>query len=436
MFSIRYKALLPMGLLALVQLALILTATFALSDSIGLSRNLASRYREVEELKNIEVRVGDLMAPLVSYLEKGSLDSRAIFQRNLEETAAQVHKLRTMAVVNAEEREILNFVDEKIGVLRTLSDTYFSTSPSEHSELARKLDEITREHLTMLGAKLHDYRDDEIHQVDALVRDAESVKSSFRVAGFAAVAVTLALFGLAVWVNDRVLIRPILSISQSTSNIAGGRLQAHLVVASNDELGQLARDISVMAQSLQAMYLRMEKLAHADPLTGLMNRRAFDEAIERELEASHRYSRPFGVVMVDVDHFKCINDTYGHGIGDEVLKFVAQTCSKTIRASDTVFRIGGEEFVLLLKEVGQEEVWTSAERLRRALADRPWANGQHTIRVTASFGVVYAPLAGKSRDALMKAADVALYKAKTNGRNRVEGTTCTKESMVQLNLQV
>lgn len=182
--SIRYKALLPMGLLALVLLMLIVTAAFALSESIGLSRNLASRYHEIEQVRQIEVRFSTLTGPLIRHLDSGSTDSHATVQRTLSEIAARVRQLREMAVVNAEEREILEFVNERLGAVRRLSNDYFNTNPSERDKLMRTLAEITREHLDQLSDRLHRYHDDEIRQVDALVQDAEHVQSSFRVAGF------------------------------------------------------------------------------------------------------------------------------------------------------------------------------------------------------------------------------------------------------------
>jgi diguanylate cyclase (GGDEF)-like protein len=421
MISIRYKALLPMALLAVVLLALIATAAFSLSESMRLNRSLGARYHEVEEVRQIEVVVSKLIAPYISYLETGAAEHHDTTVRILDELDERVRELRSMAVVNAEEREVLEFVEQQLGEIRKHSHAYFQTEFSDHHVLMQSLYELSREHFRALGARLHDYHDDEIRQVDELVQQSQRLQEVFRLAALAAAGIAAALFLLAIWINNRILVRPILSISKSTAGIADGKLEQHVAVVSNDELGRLSQDINRMAQSLQTMYRRLDQLAHTDQLTGLMNRRAFERIADRELDAARRYGRNLGLVLVDIDHFKLINDTWGHAIGDEVLKFVAHTCAASLRASDTCFRIGGEEFVLLLQEAGDEQALAIAERLRRTLEDSPWVDADNTLSITASFGVACFPRDGDSRDTLLKQADAALYMAKHGGRNRVAG---------------
>lgn len=161
---------------------------------------------------------------------------------------------------------------------------------------------------------------------------------------------------------------------------------------------------------------RFEDMAKTDPLTGLNNRVAMQEALYQGLNNWKRSHVPFSMVILDIDHFKKINDTYGHDAGDEVLKSVANVLTNSIRETDFLARWGGEEFVLLFPNTTQLGALAAAEILRQkiALTPTPWGSP-----ITASFGV--ATLVSSDLDTLFKAADEALYRAKNNGRNCVMG---------------
>jgi len=157
-----------------------------------------------------------------------------------------------------------------------------------------------------------------------------------------------------------------------------------------------------------------------DPLTGLFNRRHFDAALKRELARARRKNVPVSLVMVDIDHFKRVNDDYGHAIGDAVLRTIAQQLRLGIREGDIACRYGGEEMVLLLPECTAADASKRAEAIRVALAGiTPNPEGEGPESVTASFGVAAYPVHAQDAEALFWAADKALYRAKQHGRNRV-----------------
>jgi len=161
----------------------------------------------------------------------------------------------------------------------------------------------------------------------------------------------------------------------------------------------------------------LEKQAHTDPLTGLANRRHFMEVAEAELARSRRYDTPLSMLMIDIDHFKEVNDAYGHRAGDRVLQQLARTCQEILREVDVAGRVGGEEFAILLPETEVEGAFEVAERLRTAVAaaEVPREEGL-PIRITVSVGV--AAIDGSTNlDTLMSQADDALYDAKHCGRN-------------------
>lgn len=157
-----------------------------------------------------------------------------------------------------------------------------------------------------------------------------------------------------------------------------------------------------------------------DPLTGLFNRRYMDETLKRELSRAARKSMPVSVILLDVDHFKKVNDTYGHDVGDAVLAAVSNCLKSGIREGDLACRFGGEELVLVLPECGKDDAVLRAEALRQAIPNVGLQSGSHpAIRVTASFGVATFPGNGKEAAALLQAADHAMYAAKRSGRDRV-----------------
>ena len=156
-----------------------------------------------------------------------------------------------------------------------------------------------------------------------------------------------------------------------------------------------------------------------DPLTGLYNRRYLEEALERELILAERHGRPVSLIFGDLDHFKSVNDRYGHLAGDEVLRVFGALLKRSARSTDVYCRYGGEEFLLVLPEMAQDSAAERAQQLRHGMADAPVVWEGLSISVTASFGVATFPRDGRNGDELIAAADRAMYFAKTTGRNRV-----------------
>jgi diguanylate cyclase (GGDEF)-like protein len=157
-----------------------------------------------------------------------------------------------------------------------------------------------------------------------------------------------------------------------------------------------------------------------DPLTGLFNRRYLEEFFNKEIHRANRNGYQIGVIMIDLDHFRNINNTWGHDAGDFALKEVANLLQKMIRSSDTACRYGGEEMTLILSESSLENTAKKAEEIRAAIAKLPLNyNDEQLIKVTSSFGVACFPDQGKTVKEIIQAADIALFQAKANGRNQV-----------------
>lgn len=172
-------------------------------------------------------------------------------------------------------------------------------------------------------------------------------------------------------------------------------------------------------QEIHALQAQLREQAHRDPLTGLYNRRYFDNALEREWMQSKREGQPLSLVLIDIDFFKQINDTYGHPAGDEVLKQMAAQLDEQTRASDVVCRYGGEEFLVLLPGMSQADALERSEQWRTRFVSTVMVFGELRIQATISIGIAAYPGHGTSAQALIRSADHALYCAKNEGRNCV-----------------
>lgn len=176
----------------------------------------------------------------------------------------------------------------------------------------------------------------------------------------------------------------------------------------------LFRHVQARAREAQR---RIERLAHFDPVTGLPNRTLLADRLAMEAARSHRDAQSFAVVLFDLDGFKGVNDTQGHAAGDALLAQVAERAKACVRASDTVGRLGGDEFLAILPETSRDGAERVAEKIRAALGE-PFAIAGRTAAISASVGVSLFPEHGDEHDALLRVADAALYEAKREGKNR------------------
>jgi diguanylate cyclase (GGDEF)-like protein len=200
-----------------------------------------------------------------------------------------------------------------------------------------------------------------------------------------------------------------------------------LAAARKDAFGSTVRPtLTVLANQLAvalsnaASVKRLEELATTDGLTGCFNKRYFNEQLRAKLSAAERFERKLSLVITDIDHFKGVNDTYGHAVGDAVIKELGAILMRLKRETDVVARFGGEEFCILCEETTTEGATLLAERVREELAATSFETELGRLQVTCSLGVATYPEHAKTREALFETSDRALYRAKHGGRNRVE----------------
>lgn len=198
-------------------------------------------------------------------------------------------------------------------------------------------------------------------------------------------------------------------------------------VAAERERARRNAQMMQASQHLAEVNVQLAQMGRMDPLTNLFNRRAFEESLKLEHERSVRHGHPYGIIMMDIDHFKLFNDSQGHQAGDGCLQQVSRCIAESVRAIDMVGRYGGEEFIVLLPETDLEGARVLAERIRSAVFDLgiPHPASKTADQVTVSIGVAVGPV--DRWENLIKQADEALYAAKETGRNKV----CTQQDLAQ-----
>jgi diguanylate cyclase (GGDEF)-like protein len=240
--------------------------------------------------------------------------------------------------------------------------------------------------------------------------DRQKVKYLIMVMIISAVLVSL----LMVWFFFRRILAPLQIIEQGAEAFGAGKFSYRIRLDTEDELGRLVRVFNEMAD-------RLEEVATRDSLTGLYNKKEILRLLEVELGRAQRQQTRLCLMMLDLDYFKQINDTYGHQVGDMALRRTAELLTKNVRGIDHVGRYGGEEFCIVLPETSVTEAVEIAERIRRNLEEELIHPGNGAvIRLATSIGIAVFPEDATEGKKLVACADAALYRAKSEGRNRVK----------------
>lgn len=205
----------------------------------------------------------------------------------------------------------------------------------------------------------------------------------------------------------------------------GTRTHETAAPGTRDELTLLAAGLDQMTSAIQRLHAETEQLATTDGLTGLYNHRYFDDALPREIKRAERIGYPVTLLFLDIDHFKDVNDTYGHAAGDAVLRTLGPVLRRNVRDVDVVARYGGEEFVIILSGCPFEAAGVVAEKLRRSVEQMSFViplgvgQGDGRVSITVSIGAAVYPDTAKEASALVVQADAAMYRAKQGGRNHI-----------------
>jgi len=231
------------------------------------------------------------------------------------------------------------------------------------------------------------------------------------------VGALVSLIGFLAYLLSRGIIAPVKRLTEAAGKVANGNLEVNIPVMRDDELGKATQVFNDMVNQLRQSRERLEQLSIMDSLTQLANRRHIQEKLTSHLERFRRNGTPFSVLLVDADHFKRINDSAGHAVGDKVLFELGSIFKRLLRTVDAAGRYGGEEFLIILDETRGAEALQTAERIRLVVGSTGVSAGETTVRFTVSIGVAEIS-AGEDEDQLIVRADNALYQAKREGRSR------------------
>lgn len=276
--------------------------------------------------------------------------------------------------------------------------------------------------ISSIRRDLVDVADVASERIVTLANSAEETASRMRLLLFTLIPAAFLSGSYLVGGLVRDLRRGTRELREAAEALDQGRYDRRITENVHGDLAPVARSFNAMAERIERQAQELHATANRDELTGVMNRRGFQTDLASELERAVRYERPAALLLLDVDHFKHVNDTYGHPAGDVVLRAVADEIQDAVRGVDRVGRWGGEEFAILLPETPRGDAEHVANRVNRVIRQRVVITEGEAIRVTASIGVaVYDPaLHGIiTPDELMQHADDALYEAKDAGRDRV-----------------
>ncbi|MGH7371896.1 MAG: GGDEF domain-containing protein, partial [Candidatus Methylomirabilales bacterium] len=250
---------------------------------------------------------------------------------------------------------------------------------------------------------------------------------------FLMVAGLLLGIGLTAYLLGLTIVRSLNRLTEGAAKVAAGDLEVDLPVASRGELGYLTEvfnymvarlrqgreELDAINKTLSEKNRELERLSVTDGLTGLYNRSHLMQTLANETARAQRHRRPFSVLMIDIDHFKRYNDSFGHLAGDALLSKLASVFTKSIRTVEYAARYGGEEFLIMLPETEPDGAVDAAERIRAQVAKGTSGDGNAGQGVTVSIGVAGFPEHGDTPEKIIASADAALYQAKRDGRDRV-----------------
>jgi diguanylate cyclase (GGDEF)-like protein len=226
------------------------------------------------------------------------------------------------------------------------------------------------------------------------------------------------------WYAIKKISKPLMLTMDFAKKIDNNKFNCKIDFKNTDEITQLGKILNILAKNIKEYTERLESLSYCDDLTGLWNRRKLINLLEEHLQALREHGGTLAFAIFDIDHFKNINDTYGHDAGDTVLRGLAHTLSQCIREDTLLARFGGEEFILCFKNTDCDEAVLLCEAVRKKCEALRIVYGEHSLAITISIGLCFYDVSKQEAlaidvDVLLKKADSALYQAKTSGRNMV-----------------
>ncbi|MDH5544690.1 MAG: diguanylate cyclase [Gammaproteobacteria bacterium] len=421
--SIRLKTGLPVAILAIVILLLLFVGGLALSHSQAHSEQLIDWFEEGGKINQLDRHSTELLFPL-SVFVMGQHQEHHKFQRQqAQEQLNQLNitldsLLKQEHMVEEERKKISNIAKHLEAINAVATQILQLQLPKEHDIGMNLIDKIVNLHIAPMHKELERWHSQDMQRVYHIQNSNSLRMQDYFMYASALALLTIILVGYATWVNHNVIIKPVIRIKQMAEKLAGGNLKDRLNFNTKDEIGQLATNIDVMANSMDKMSVQLGQIARVDDLTGLLNQRACDEIITHHTQAGRRYEHYFSILILDIDNFKSVNEKYGRSAGDDTLVKFANIATEQLRECDFMFRIGGEKFLIMLPNTDKTDSENAAERLRKTMLDTSVEVDRKKVKVSLSIGIASFPEDGLEKDELLRKAEQALIQAKSTGRNQ------------------
>ncbi len=420
--SLRARIFTGIGIMLLPLLGLAAGALLGINSVIGTFNDAVEEVREeIEPILTLQIAILRAAKPANDYVAHGESAERDRFARLSERVDHLFKRLEAASFALAEKRALVGSARETWGQAQSIGERLLALpQPVGNSAAASEMKRLDAQFAR--AAVL-------LERVDEL--DDAEIERGFANAtatGRTVLQIVLGVFGLGVALVVSVgaalawsILSRVKALSDGVRAFGDGNFSYRVQLEGHDELGRLASVFNTMAAELDKAHEALRETSIRDSLTGLYNRREFDRRLLDELKRCIRYRHPLSLLMLDLDHFKAINDDYGHPVGDKVLSEVAGIVKHEVRNSDEVVaRYGGEEFVVILAETDKFGAGVLAQRVRAAIAAHIFSIDEtRALNVTVSIGLAGFPNDANTGETLIAAADHALYDAKRAGRNCV-----------------
>lgn len=382
---------------------------------------VASKQRSIlQPLREAQLSLWNVSESTISFTIAGMAQGKIAYQKDTHQIDADFAQLAAAMQEQGLAMSDVKEAQREWQKLTTLSNTILSGGPLHGDAAVGKEVKEFETLVNRLNRQLETVEDIVLVKNERTYEQALASLALVKRLAVGGLAVSIMGAILGIVLINRSLVSSMDQLATGAMRVAAGDREHRIEVHIPRELINVADAFNLMTTRIREQEDALERVAGTDGLTGLYNRREFDRMFDEEIRRAVRYGKPVSLIIGDIDHFKRFNDTYGHQAGDEALCAVAQTLEQNLRDVDKTCRFGGEEFVVILPECDAQAARQSAERLRAAVKTALLhPDGERTATVTMSLGVATFPGNGDTPDTLLKSADLALYRSKEQGRNRV-----------------
>jgi len=423
--SIRSRFLISLGAMLLPLMVLGVTTYVSIDRVVGAFTHVVDDpYAELRLVARTQVAVSKALMPPNDYLVHGDKTEIQNFALQSSEADRLFDLLEEKIHKSGHESELIRSARDEWAIGKAQALELLSVSQPVGNKRAsiamEQMDEQFGKVLTKLDAANQIF----VQEAESELHNASAVRDDVILKVWLVMLLGLTIAVVAGWLLLQSTVIPIQKLHRVVQQFGRGRLDQRVEIKSDDEVGKLASAFNDMANQVQNITETLTNESTHDPLTGALNRREFERQFQNMLQHAIRHNRPLTVAMMDLDHFKGINDNYGHQVGDEYLKVFCKVIESNLRPGDVFARYGGEEFVAVLPESDSIGARRVAERLRLLATGAGIKRNGHLVSTTISIGLSTFPADGATLAELMAASDRALYGAKAAGRDRVE---CAQE---------